>query len=271
MSFPKPGSLTSFRTSITSWVRGMRHWDTSIRFSVWKLTKDNTSIPKNDVWILRPTSQCHKKKTKVTARIGHSFLHRCELLFASPSCDTSLLRPVSGSDCQSGSHYGRSGRAMALCCYQTSNCHSPTRAAGAMANGANGPLQAQRRRTAQTHGSHWRRQTHYPWKNQKCGERSMYWISLASLAISVSGFIQKPIDAGSMLRKKDYWNAFFTLIFWGSAWRLSPSSSYVASCRACCRSQKCSCGRECSCDAQWKMDNQVGENCWEVQWQCSAV
>lgn len=139
------------------------------------------------------------KRSQKLQSTGYSFLHRCELLFASPSCDTSLLRPVSGSDCQSGSHYGRSGRAMALCCYQTSNCHSPTRAAGAMANG---PLQAQRRRTAQTHGSHWRRRTHYPWKNQKGGERSMYWISLASLAISVSGFIQKPIDAGSMLRKK---------------------------------------------------------------------
>lgn len=211
-----------------------------------------------------------KRRQKLQLALGHSFLHRCELLFASPSCDTSLLvLSVSGSDCQSGSrHYGRSGRAMVLCCYQTSNCHSPTRAAGAMANGL---LQAQRRRTAQTHGSHWRRRTHYPWKNQKCGEGSMYWISLASRAISVSGFIQKPIDAGSMLRKKGYWNAFFTLIFWGSAWRLSPSSSYVASCRACCRSQKCSCGRECSCDAQWKMDNQVGENCWEVQWQRSAV
>lgn len=144
-----------------------------------------------------------KRRQKLQLALGHSFLHRCELLFASPSCDTSLLvLSVSGSDCQSGSrHYGRSGRAMVLCCYQTSNCHSPTRAAGAMANGL---LQAQRRRTAQTHGSHWRRRTHYPWKNQKCGEGSMYWISLASRAISVSGFIQKPIDAGSMLRKKGY-------------------------------------------------------------------
>lgn len=148
-----------------------------------------------------------KRRQKLQLALGHSFLHRCELLFASPSCDTSLLvLPVSGSDCQSGSrHYGRSGRAMVLCCYQTRNCHSPTRAAGAMANGANGPLLVpQRRRTAQTHGSHWRRQTHCPWKNQKCGEGSMYWISLASRAISVSGFIQKPIDAGSMLRKKGY-------------------------------------------------------------------
>ena len=247
MSFPKPGSLTSFRTSITSWVRGMRQHETLPSDSASESKQKITQVFQKMMFescgqLLNVTT----RRQKLQLALGHSFLHRCELLFASPSCDTSLLRPaVSGSDCQSGSHYGRSGRAMALCCYQTSNCHSPTRA-GAMANG---PLQAQRRRTAQTHGSHWRRRTHYPWKNQKCGERSMYWISLASLAISVSGFIQKPIDAGSMLRKKDYWNAFFMLIFWGSTCILSPSSSYAASCRACCRSQKCSCGRECSCDA----------------------
>ena len=47
-------------------------------------------------------------------------------------------------------------------------------------------------------------------KNVEKGPWMVHVLSLASLAIPLSGFIQKPIDAGSMLRRKDYWNAFFT-------------------------------------------------------------